>query len=386
MAKNKWFLLATALMVTVNMSAQFGFGNPAQFARQQAAKKAAEAEQSYQKGNEYLEAKKYDKAFAAYEKAANDGHAGAQYNLAAFYVEGKVVPQDMNKALEWFEKAANQGLKDAQFNLATIYHQGAGVPKDEEKAEYWAKVYKDIIKLEPKKEAAPPAFPFPPRQMEPAVDAPDVQAEFPGGQQALMTWLSQNMHYPEEAVEANAQGRVLVGFIINQDGSIDEVKVVRSVHPALDEEAMRVVKSMPKWTPGKKDGKIVRVSYTLPITFRMAEDTEKKQSDTSAENGTNEQGPSFPGGINEMSNWLSKNMKYPVEAQENGIQGVARVSFYVETDGSLEEVKIEKSSGSDILDKEAVRVVKSMPAWQPAQRDGNPVRARAFVPLSFSLH
>ena len=271
MAKNKWLLTIAALMVTVSMSAQFpGFGNPAQFARQQAAKKAAEAEKNYQKGNEFLEAKKYDKAFAAYEKAATDGHAGAQYNLAAFYVEGKVVPQDMDKALEWFEKAANQGLKDAQFNLATIYHQGAGVPKNEEKAEYWAKVYKDIIKLEPKKEGAQPAFPFPPRQMEPVVDVPDEQAEFPDGQQALMTWLSQNMKYPEEAMKENAQGRVLVGFVVNKDGSIDEVKVLRPVHAALDAEAVRVVKEMPKWKPGKKDGKAVRVSYTLPITFKMA--------------------------------------------------------------------------------------------------------------------
>ena len=271
MAKNKWLLTIAALMVTVSMSAQFpGFGNPAQFARQQAAKKAAEAEKNYQKGNELLEAKKYDKAFAAYEKAATDGHAGAQYNVAAFYMEGNVVPKDINKALEWYEKAANQGLKDAQFNLATIYHQGAGVPKDEEKAEYWAKVYKDIIKLEPKKEAAQPAFPFPPRQMEPVEEVPDEQAAFPGGQQALMTWLSQNMKYPEEALEKGTQGRVLVGFVINKDGSVDEVNVVRSVDAALDAEAVRVVKAMPKWTPGKKGGKTVRVRYTLPLTFKMA--------------------------------------------------------------------------------------------------------------------
>ncbi|MBR6974904.1 MAG: TonB family protein [Bacteroidales bacterium] len=283
MAKNRWLLMAVAMMLTMHMSAQFpgGFGNFGQMAKRQAQQKAAEAEKNYQKGNEFLEAQKYDKAFAAYEKAAENGHAGAQYNIGTFYVEGKVVPQDISKAVEWFEKAANQGLKDAQFNLASIYHQGAGVPKDEQKAEYWAKVYKDIIKLEVKKEEQP-QFPFPPRQMEPVVEAPDVQAEFEGGQQALMTWLSQNMQYPEEAQKDNAQGRVIVSFIVNKDGSIDEVKVMKSIHPALDEEAARVVKSMPKWTPGKKDGKPVRVRYSLPISFRMAV-PETEKSDAAAE-------------------------------------------------------------------------------------------------------
>ena len=271
MAKNRWLLMAAALMMAVSMSAQFpgGFGNFAQMAKRQAQQKAAEAEKNYQKGNELLEAKKYDKAFAAYEKAATDGHAGAQYNLGTFYIEGKVVPQDYNKAVEWFEKAANQGLKDAQFNLAAMYHQGAGVPKDEQKAEYWAKIYKDIEKL-PVKQEETPNFPFPPRNMEPVVQAPDEEASFPGGQQELMNWLSQNMQYPAEAMQKGIQGRVMVGFVINKDGTVDEVKVVRSVDPALDAEAVRVIKAMPKWTPGKKDGKVVRVGYTLPITFKMS--------------------------------------------------------------------------------------------------------------------
>ncbi|MBR6035528.1 MAG: TonB family protein [Bacteroidaceae bacterium] len=281
MARNRWFLIIVALMGAMSMSAQFPFGNPAQFAQRQAQQKAAEAEKNYQKGNELLEAKKYDKAFAAYEKAATDGHAGAQYNLGTFYIEGKVVPQDYDKAVEWFEKAAKQGLKDAQYNLAAMYHQGAGVPKDEEKAEYWAKVYKDVIKLEqPKQEQPQFPFPFPPQNMEPVEEVPDEQAEFEGGQQALMTWLSQNMRYPAEAMEANAQGRVLVGFIVNKDGSIDEVKVMKSVHPALDEEAVRVIKAMPKWKPGKKGNKTVRVRYTLPMSFKLQAEEPAKTEET----------------------------------------------------------------------------------------------------------
>ena len=109
------------------------------------------------------------------------------------------------------------------------------------------------------------------------------QAEFPGGQQALMTFLSQNMKYPSEAMEAGIQGRVLVGFVINKDGSVDEVKVVRSAHATLDAEAVRVVKAMPKWKPGKKDGKTVRVRYTLPLTFKMAAPEAEAEKSEAAE-------------------------------------------------------------------------------------------------------
>ena len=267
MAKNRWLLMAAALMMAASMSAQFpgGFGNFAQMAKRQAQQKAAEAEKNYQKGNELLEAKKYDKAFAAYEKAANDGHAGAQYNLGTFYIEGKVVPQDYNKAVEWFEKAANQGLKDAQFNLAAMYHQGAGVPKDEQKAEYWARKYKDLP--EAKVELTPAAG----GNVEEVVfQAPEERAIFKGGDQGLMTYLQQNLHYPQDAMQQGVSGRVFVQFVVNTDGSTSNVKTLNSVFPSLDEEAMRVVKEMPAvWTPAKNDGVPVRMQYTLPITFRL---------------------------------------------------------------------------------------------------------------------
>lgn len=92
---------------------------------------------------------------------------------------------------------------------------------------------------------------------------------FPGGDKALMAYLTKNLKYPASAQENNIQGRVLVQFVVNKDGSIVDPKVLRSVDPALDKEAMRVVSSMPKWTPGKQRGKNVRVRFTLPVTFRL---------------------------------------------------------------------------------------------------------------------
>ena len=94
--------------------------------------------------------------------------------------------------------------------------------------------------------------------------------EFPGGQQALFKYLSENVKYPVIAQENGIQGRVICQFVVNKDGSIVDVEVVRSGgDPSLDKEAVRVIKSMPKWKPGKQRGKPVRVKYTVPVNFKL---------------------------------------------------------------------------------------------------------------------
>ena len=94
--------------------------------------------------------------------------------------------------------------------------------------------------------------------------------EFPGGQQALFKYLSENVKYPVIAQENGIQGRVICQFLVNKDGSIVDVEVVRSGgDPSLDKEAVRVIKTMPKWKPGKQRGKPVRVKYTVPVNFKL---------------------------------------------------------------------------------------------------------------------
>ncbi|MBR2369994.1 MAG: energy transducer TonB [Paludibacteraceae bacterium] len=93
--------------------------------------------------------------------------------------------------------------------------------------------------------------------------------EFPGGQEALNRFLVRNIKYPLLAQENGIQGRVICQFVVNSDGSIVDIAVVRGVEESLDKEAMRVIKSMPKWTPGRQGGKNVRVKYTLPIRFKL---------------------------------------------------------------------------------------------------------------------
>ena len=93
--------------------------------------------------------------------------------------------------------------------------------------------------------------------------------EFPGGEQAMMDFVAKNVQYPKEAMEKEISGRVLVGFIVEKDGSISETEIVKGIGGGCDEEAVRVVKAMPKWKPGKQKGKPVRVHFMLPLTFKL---------------------------------------------------------------------------------------------------------------------
>lgn len=113
------------------------------------------------------------------------------------------------------------------------------------------------------------ANPLPPEK-DKIYDTCDIMPEFPGGQNALLQFLAKNIKYPAEAQQQGKQGKVVVTFVIEKDGSITNAKVTQALYPSLDEESLRIVKSMPKWTPGKmKDGKVVCVQYTVPLTYRL---------------------------------------------------------------------------------------------------------------------
>ena len=120
---------------------------------------------------------------------------------------------------------------------------------------------KEVIATEPVK----------PKEEENKVfDVVEQMPSFPGGNAALMNYLSSNIKYPVIAEENGIQGRVIVQFVVGKDGSISNVHVAKSVEPSLDKEAVRVAKSMPKWIPGKQNGQAVNVKYTLPVTFRRS--------------------------------------------------------------------------------------------------------------------
>ncbi|MBP3768342.1 MAG: TonB family protein, partial [Prevotella sp.] len=100
-------------------------------------------------------------------------------------------------------------------------------------------------------------------------DVVEQMPSFPGGKEAMMSYVSRSIKYPTVAEENGTQGLVIVSFVVEKDGSISGAKVIRSVDPSLDKEALRIIRSMPRWTPGKQDGKPVRVKYTVPVSFRL---------------------------------------------------------------------------------------------------------------------
>ena len=217
--------------------------------------------------------------------------------------------------------------------------------------------------------------------------------EFPGGMAECMKWLGQNINYPAEAKEKGVQGRVIVQMVVEKDGTITNAKVVRGVDPLLDAEALRVVNQSPKWKPGMQKGEAVRVKYTLPIMFRLSNDSsDSKAAETPRkaivdENGVHqvcEEMPEFPGGMQECMKWLGKNINYPEDCKKEGVQGRVIVQFVVDKDGSIKDPTIARGVHPS-LDKEALRVLSSMPNWKPGKQKGEAVKVKYTIPVMFRL-
>jgi len=171
------------------------------------------------------------------------------------------------------------------------------------------------------------------------------------------------------------QGDVLVDFVVDKDGSVSDVRIVKGLHPKLDAEVVRVLSRMPKWTPLQKDGKPVRSRISCPISFDFMDIGIVWRVEKMAE---------FVGGSEEMFKFLRENIKYPEDAVSNGVQGRVNVKFVVEKDGSISGIEVVRSVHPS-LDAEAVRVVKLMPKWKPAENRGKPVRTKYMLPIFFRI-
>lgn len=214
--------------------------------------------------------------------------------------------------------------------------------------------------------------------------------EFPGGQQEMMKFLADNVKYPADAEAGRIQGVVIVGFIIEKDGRVSNIKVLRGVLPSLDAEAVRVIGMMPAWKPGmSSEGKPVRFRFNIPMNFKLTPKSEEKAQKAKSD----KQGevfektdvmPEYEGGMEEMMKTLNANVVYPKEAVDKNIQGMVVVSFIVEKDGSTTDFKLIRGIDPN-LDAEALRVVKLLDKWIAAEQHGKPVRCRMNVPVNFRL-
>lgn len=216
-----------------------------------------------------------------------------------------------------------------------------------------------------------------------------------GGFRGLMQYLGDSIRYPQAAKKAGTEGRVTVQFVVEKDGSISNVKTIRGISPDLDQEAIRVISQMPKWQPGMHHGEAVRVKYTVPIMFRNNKPaTDKagkdvvvvatKKADQSDAYEVVEQMPQFPGGFAEMMKYLAKNIKYPSEARKSGVEGRVTVQVIIDTEGRVTNTRVIKAV-DPYLDAEAIRVVSSMPKWNPGMQDGKPVNVKFLIPVMFRL-
>lgn len=237
--------------------------------------------------------------------------------------------------------------------------------------------------------------------------------EFPGGNTELMKFLAKNIKYPAEAQQKGEQGRVMVQFVVGKDGKLSDIKIVRSISPTLDAEAIRVIKAMPTWKPGTQRGQAVAVKYTIPISFRLqgskgddkpvasdiqvvsvtkANNENSKPIPTDPVKDSNgeevfmvvEKMPEFPGGTAELMKFLQQNIKYPEQARKDSIQGRVIVQFTIKKTGEVSNTTVIRSVSPE-LDAEAIRVINAMPLWTPGEQKGEPVNVKFTLPIQFRL-
>lgn len=211
--------------------------------------------------------------------------------------------------------------------------------------------------------------------------------EFPGGNDALRSYIANNIKYPAEAKKNNIEGKVFVSFVVAKDGSVRSALIERGVAPSIDKEALSVINSMPNWKPGKQRGQAVNVKYTVPINFKLDgenSDVENTEDEEVMIFRAVEDMPEFPGGEKALWNYFAENVQYPKSAQENKVQGKVFVSFVIAKDGSVQNAKVVRSV-NPAIDKEALRVINSMPKWTPGAQRGTKVNVQFTMPINFEL-
>lgn len=197
------------------------------------------------------------------------------------------------------------------------------------------------------------------------------------------SWLQSQIRYPAEALKRGIEGRVVLSFIVERDGSVSTIELLQSPDRILSEEARRVVSSSPKWTPGRQNGHLVRVRYMLPVDFS----TPKKET---AAQSTAAQKPGLAsmqfeiGNLNAFRSWAMQRLRYPAGAREQQTEGSVVATFTVGRDGRVDDIRIAGKPDPQLAE-EVRRVVKASPAWSPATRNGEATTVTVTLPVSFRI-
>ncbi len=209
-----------------------------------------------------------------------------------------------------------------------------------------------------------------------AVDTLNRWSSFPEGNDALMRYLAKQSsyaNYPVDAWDDGAEGRVIVVAEIQEDGSLDKVRVLKKVHPALAKAAIKTIKAMPRWIPALRDGKAVKelrsfvVRYNRPYRKYLFHPAHTPAM--------------FPG--EGLVDYISKHLKYPKDVIKLGVKARVLVQFCILEDGKVADIKILKGF-HPIFDDRVVDLVKRMPRWIPAKlKDGTPIPSLFTLPVVF---
>ncbi len=259
----------------------------------------------------------------------------------------------------------------------------------------------------------------PPPTGEKIIDDPDIPPLYTGGTSEMHRFISNTLRYPADAASRNAQGLVVYTFIVEKDGTLSNFELMHRADSLLNDEALRILQLMPPWRPAKFKNEFVRSKTYVPMYFRLnkgttiANNTAKpktilptapkpqnptalQQTDsTAATQPVTEQVetevfsivskmPQYYNGERGLAEFISNQIRYPIEARQQGIEGRIICSFIVGIDGSVSNIEVIQGLHPQ-LDNEAVRILSLMPKWIPGENNGEKVNVKCLQPIDFSI-
>jgi protein TonB len=235
-------------------------------------------------------------------------------------------------------------------------------------------------------------------------DKPKFQGE---DAKTFVDWINSKVVYPQQAIENNTQGTVRVSFTVNIDGSISDVRSLGKIDPLLEDCVIEIVKKSPKWTPGRQQNKPVKVTYQVPVVFKLQPEIKQPETNATALDETQrllkkpivedandvdiipfaivEKKPVFQGkDAKTFVDWIYSKMVYPQQAIENNIQGTVRIAFTINIDGSISNIK-SLVKIDPLLEECVIEIVKKSPKWTPGYARNKPVKVIYQAPVVFKL-
>ncbi len=232
-------------------------------------------------------------------------------------------------------------------------------------------------------------------------EEPDIPPIYTGGTAEMHKFIANSLVYPPEASEQDKQGLVVYTFTVETDGTLTDFELIHRADEHLDQEALRILKLMPPWRPGKHKDVVVRSKTYVPMYFKLNKNAGARRGQTTTASaqtyGKKNEAiinsevysivdvmPKYPNGEKELAGFIAHNLRYPKEARQQGIEGRVLCSFIVAADGTISNIDIVQGLHSE-LDSEAVRVLSLMSKWTPGERKGEKVNVKCLLPIDFTI-